>query len=496
MLTTTNPWKHRQLIAVLGVMLLLLTACDLLGFGNLPTDLELEVTTESNVGAPTLRRLDELRQTLERGAEVGPETRAVIDRLNETLRQVNERGIQAEGTIGVDEATLQRVDTLLGIIEEDLGIQVNLGLDASTVETVNRLADSIDAAPGNWEAAATEIIQTLERSTTTVGREMAVEIKGILDRAKTNSQQLSAAIGIETRCNVDFMGARANGTIADFIGQSIVGQIRLVLAGEAPPVVAKPAKVCQIIPDQVTLIESGDLVVYNGEPLRVSGYDLTEANMPEAYLADEQGQRIGNLPLYPLRTSDYQLQLNLQGLDFRLLPPRAKLVFQWQNGSGGTPSRSELALVLPALPTPTFTPEPVAQLTIGAQTINVRQGPGTNYDVIGLAEAGATFVVLGSNGDGTWWQIDYGNGVGWVFGDLAQRNEIAVAVVGDIPLPPTSTFTPVPADTATNTPLPPPELPTNTPVPAAPPSNTPEPPTATPVPPPTATVTPVPPTPV
>ncbi|MCB0129148.1 MAG: SH3 domain-containing protein, partial [Caldilineaceae bacterium] len=238
------------------------------------------------------------------------------------------------------------------------------------------------------------------------------------------------------------------------------------------------------------------LVVYNGEPLRVSGYDLTETNMPDAYLADEQGQRIGNLPLYPLRTSDYQLQLNLQGLDFRLLPPRAKLVFQWQNGSGGTPSRSELALVLPALPTPTFTPEPVAQLTIGAQTINVRQGPGTNYDVIGLAEAGATFVVLGSNGDGTWWQIEYGNGVGWVFGDLAQRNEIAVAVVGDIPLPPTSTFTPVPADTATNTPLPPPELPTNTPVPAAPPTNTPEPPTATPIPPPTATFTPVPPTPV
>ncbi|HRW06447.1 MAG TPA: hypothetical protein P5121_15190, partial [Caldilineaceae bacterium] len=250
MLTTTNPWKHRQLIAVFGMMLLLLTACDLLGFGNLPTDLELEVTTESNVGAPTLRRLDELRQTLERSAEVGPETRAVIDRLNETLRQVNERGIQAEGTVGVDEATLQRVDTLLGIIEEDLGIQVNLGLDASTIGTVNRLADSIDAAPGNWEAAATEIIQTLERSTTTVGREMAVEIKGILDRAKTNSQQLSAAIGIEARCNVDFMGARANGTIADFIGQSIVGQIRLVLAGEAPPVVAKPAKVCQIIPDQ------------------------------------------------------------------------------------------------------------------------------------------------------------------------------------------------------------------------------------------------------
>ena len=60
MLMTTNPWQRSRLLAVVGLMLLFLTACDLLGFGNLPTDLELKVTTESNVGAPTLRRLDEL----------------------------------------------------------------------------------------------------------------------------------------------------------------------------------------------------------------------------------------------------------------------------------------------------------------------------------------------------------------------------------------------------------------------------------------------------
>lgn len=497
MLTTMKWWMRVQLIACAALVVAGLTACgDLLGFASLPTDFELELTTNSDLGAPTLRRLDELRRTIERGAEVGPETRALIDRLNETLRQVNEQGLQAQGTVGVEAATLQRIDTLLSIIEDDLGIRVDAGLDQPTIEMVNRLADSIDAAPGNWEAAAEAIIQTLENSTTAVGRTMAAEIKGVLDRAKANAQGVSAALGQEARCNVDFMGARLDGSVAEFVGRSVVGQIRTVLAGEPQPVTEKPAKVCQIIPDQLTLIQSGELLLYNGEPLRLSGYDLTETNMPEAFIADEQGQRIGNLSLYPLRTSDYQLQLNLQGLDFRPFPARAKLVFQWRNGNGGTPSHSEIAIVLPALPTPTFTPEPVAQLTIRAQAINVREGPGTNYGVIGLAEAGATFVVLGSNGDGSWWQIRYGSGVGWVFSDLVQRNELPVAVVGDIPLPPTATFTPVPADTATNTPEPPPAVPTDTPAPAATATNTPEPPTATSTPTPTATFTPVPPTPV
>jgi len=44
--------------------------------------------------------------------------------------------------------------------------------------------------------------------------------------------------------------------------------------------------------------------------------------------------------------SDYQLQLNLQSLDFWPFPPRAQVVFQWRNGNGGTPSHSEPAYQL------------------------------------------------------------------------------------------------------------------------------------------------------
>lgn len=473
------------------VFILSLVACsDPLGLSNVPNELQVDVETTSGLDDSTLLRLRELQRTLERGAEIGPETRAMIDRLNETIRLVNEKGLRAEGTIIIDEATLKRIDTLVSIIEDDLDISVGVALDQPTIAMVNRLADSIDAAPGNWETAVTEIIHALENSTSAVGRELAKEVKSVLDKAKLDAQQLSATLGNELRCNVDFMGARMNGSVTEFIGRSIVEQIKALVAGKALPTATKLAKVCQIIPDQIDLTQSGDQLVYNGDPIKVSGYDLTQDNLPEAYIADEVGQRIGTIPLFPLRTSDYQLQLNLQGIDFRLLPMRAKVVFQWANGASNTPSKSEIAVLLPTLPTPTFTPVPEAQLTIGTQTINVRRGPGINYEAIGLAEAGAIFVVTGRNGNLSWWQIQYGNELGWVFGDLVSRNEIPVPVVGDIPLPPTSTSTPIPVDTATNTPEPTATL-TNTPIPVDTVTPTLVPPTLTPTPTFTHTPTPV-----
>ena len=51
--------------------------------------------------------------------------------------------------------------------------------------------------------------------------------------------------------------------------------------------------------------------------------------------------------------------------------------------------------------------------------VNVREGPGTNYAVIGSAAAGEWYVITGkSPGLGDWWQISYGNRTGWVYGPL------------------------------------------------------------------------------
>ena len=63
--------------------------------------------------------------------------------------------------------------------------------------------------------------------------------------------------------------------------------------------------------------------------------------------------------------------------------------------------------------------------------INVREGPGTNYAVLGTAPPGEQFVITGkSPGAGDWWQIDIGDRTGWVYGPLVTAtNAQSVQVV-------------------------------------------------------------------
>lgn len=88
------------------------------------------------------------------------------------------------------------------------------------------------------------------------------------------------------------------------------------------------------------------------------------------------------------------------------------------------------------LPTPTPDTSPKAQIL---SPMNVRGGPGTDYNVVGGLQAGEAMPIVGKNAAGDWWQIQMGGGlVGWVFGALveAQGDTNSVAVVTDIPAPP------------------------------------------------------------
>lgn len=121
---------------------------------------------------------------------------------------------------------------------------------------------------------------------------------------------------------------------------------------------------------------------------------------------------------------------------------------------------------------PTDTPAPKAQLIVSEQAINVRNGPGTAYGLVGSAEANQTFEILAKNQAGDWWQICCVNGQqGWVFGQLARvENGEAVPVAANLPAPPVAA-----APTATQPPAPPPATATPPPAPQvaapAPPSD-------------------------
>ena len=65
---------------------------------------------------------------------------------------------------------------------------------------------------------------------------------------------------------------------------------------------------------------------------------------------------------------------------------------------------------------PTTVPSAVETMVAGADGVNIRSGPGTNYERLGYLDPGVQAEVIGRYGD--WWQIRYNDAPGWVFGEL------------------------------------------------------------------------------
>jgi uncharacterized protein YraI len=89
--------------------------------------------------------------------------------------------------------------------------------------------------------------------------------------------------------------------------------------------------------------------------------------------------------------------------------------------------------------------------------LNVRTGPGTNYEPIGWLAAGTRVAVIGRVADGTWWQIPYPDapdGVAWISAGYGRARDTQGVPVVEAPSTPTPS-----APTATPTPTAPPPPP-------------------------------------
>lgn len=110
----------------------------------------------------------------------------------------------------------------------------------------------------------------------------------------------------------------------------------------------------------------------------------------------------------------------------------------------------------PPPPTNTPVPQPTATLagltgSISVPRLNVRQGPGTTFPVVGTVSQGETVTIISRNPVGDWWRACCVSGTtqdGWMAAqfivpnfDLGQAN-VLIAVDGSIPAPPEPT--PVP----------------------------------------------------
>lgn len=125
----------------------------------------------------------------------------------------------------------------------------------------------------------------------------------------------------------------------------------------------------------------------------------------------------------------------------------------------------------PAPDVPTLEPPPTAEPGEPTMTtlvaLNVRRGPGTNYDVVGALHPGSSARIVGRNPDTTWWKIECPPSTGtecWssALPQYSSAENAENVPVAPIPPPPTHTptYTPTytPSSTPTYTPSPTPTL--------------------------------------
>ena len=98
-----------------------------------------------------------------------------------------------------------------------------------------------------------------------------------------------------------------------------------------------------------------------------------------------------------------------------------------------TPFLTATPLPPTATPLPTDTPTPTATETMlrvvevtSEQTANIRRGPTTVDDILGLGYTGDMFEVIGENGDGSWYNILLPGGVNaWIAAFLVEERVLS-----------------------------------------------------------------------
>ncbi|MCB0177045.1 MAG: PKD domain-containing protein [Anaerolineae bacterium] len=127
---------------------------------------------------------------------------------------------------------------------------------------------------------------------------------------------------------------------------------------------------------------------------------------------------------------------------------RAQAMLTIVTPDGGAPpptpgSSNNNVIIISPDPNASRTPPPpaVAQLTTTAN-LNVRSGPGTNFDILGVLLLGQSAEIIGRNAESTWWQIKFPSATqdfGWVSAQYVQASNIANVPIVFVPPPPTPT---------------------------------------------------------
>lgn len=95
-------------------------------------------------------------------------------------------------------------------------------------------------------------------------------------------------------------------------------------------------------------------------------------------------------------------------------------------------------------------------VTAKDDNVNIRSGPGTNYDIVGTLPAGQSLEIIGRNTESSWWQVSTPDGSGWVAAWVTTASNVdeSIPVVEIEPPASVATTTPSPSVLVCNTPFP------------------------------------------
>lgn len=232
-------------------------------------------------------------------------------------------------------------------------------------------------------------------------------------------------------------------------------------AGTGAPevVITGPLNNAQVQVGQPVTIQAtaSDVVGIQRMELWVSGLKISEAVSP----AQGQSTLTASFQWTPEAPGSYTLEIRAYNQEGMLNAPAMVTV-----SAVAAPAGTETPTPTPTgSPTPTVSTQP---RLVTKTDLNVRGGPGTEYDLLGLLPTGSENEIVGQDGTRQWWQIRFNpavDGLGWVSADPAYADAFNVDTVPVVQAPPTPTGTPTetPTPTPTATPVPPTATPTETP---------------------------------
>lgn len=269
-------------------------------------------------------------------ADAGPELKQAADDFNRAVADMNNL------KVGLDQETLTQLSGLAAILNAGLKV----GLDKESIYELRYLTDTIAKMPENFE-------KSLVEAAPQVSKVIGDTLISVLDEARMDMEKLTAVIGVEGRCNADYLESKADA----FVGRSVMGRVMARFGNNtASDSTLVISGVCQVLPPQIDLVWVNDQLnaADNSKNVQLYGYGLADATVQ---IYDDSGRPVPGMPeITPYETTRYLVQINIQGINFSQVGYRYRFVVQLPG------IKSDIPIFQPPVPTWTPTPAPTATL--------------------------------------------------------------------------------------------------------------------------------------